>query len=258
MEQPKKQMLVPGAAPAEQGIAAPVSDQIDMIEMAYAMLAKWKLIVGLALLCALLSGVYTFFIATPKYEATASIYVLSPSDSALNISDLQLGAALTKDYIKVFKIWEVHEEVRANLNLSYTYKQMKDMLSVRNESDTRILDITVTSPSPEEAAAMANEYAKVARAYIAETMATDQPNILSVALVPTNPVSPSKTKNILLGFVLGGALSCGYAAVCFLLDDKFKTAEDIMRYAGLTTLAAIPLEDDGYSGQKARRRHETH
>ena len=254
MEQPKKQMNLPGAGAQ----AAPVSDQIDMMEMAYCMLAKWKLIVGLALLCALLSGAYTMFLVTPKYQATSSIYVLSPSDSALNFSDLQLGAALTKDYVKIFKIWEVHEEVRTNLDLPYTYKQMQKMLSVRNESDTRILDITVTSPSPEEAAAMANEYARVARAYIAETMATDPPNILSVALVPANPVSPSKTMNILLGFVLGGALSCGYAAVSFLLDDKFKTAEDIMRYAGLTNLATIPLEDDGHSGQKARRRHETH
>ena len=80
---------------------------------------------------------------------------------------------------------------------------MKNMLSVVNASDTRMLDITVTSPSPTEAAAIANEYAEVASQYIADTMATDKPNIMSTALVPSNPVSPNKTRNIMLGFLLG-------------------------------------------------------
>ena len=70
---------------------------------------------------------------------------------------------------------EVHEAVISNLNLPYSYSQMKNMLSVVNASDTRMLDITVTSPSPTEAAAIANEYAEVASQYIADTMATDKP-----------------------------------------------------------------------------------
>lgn len=67
-----------------------------------------------------------------------------------------------------------------------------------------MLDITVTSPDPQEAADIANEYAQVASQYIADTMATDKPNIMSVALVPSNPVSPNRTRNIMLGFLLGG------------------------------------------------------
>ncbi len=228
---------------------------IDLIELMCRLLASWKLIVCVALTFAVLAGVYTFCVVTPLYQATSTIYVLNRRDSAINMSDLQIGLALTEDYIKVFKMWEVHEEVISNLNLPYSYKEMRTMLSVKNEAGTRMLDITFTSPSAEEAAAVANEYAKVGSQYIMDTMSTDKPNIMSVALVPANPETPNKTKNILLGCLLGVMLACGYVTIQMVMDDKYKTAEDIRRYTGLATLATIPLETKSVgkksSGRKA-------
>lgn len=52
--------------------------------------------------------------------------------------------------------------VISNLNLPYNYEEMRGMLTVTNDADTRMLDITITSPSAEEAAMIANEYADVA------------------------------------------------------------------------------------------------
>ena len=218
------------------------------------LLGNWKLIAGLAVGLAVIMGVYTSFFVTPMYEATSIIYVLSNRDSAINVSDLQLGSELTQDYIKVFHMWEVHEQVISNLGLSYSYSQMQNMLSVSNDTDTRMLDITVTSADPQEAADIANEYAQVASQYIAETMATDAPNIMSVALVPSNPVSPNKTRNILLGFLLGGILAAGIVTVRMLMDDKYKTAEDIRRYTGLATLAVVPVENGSAAKNRKRAR----
>lgn len=230
-----------------------MNDNIDLMELVYRLLASWKLIVCVALVLAVASGVYTVFLVTPMYEATSTIYVLNRSDSAINFSDLQIGTALTQDYIKVFKMWEVHEEVISNLNLPYTYGEMRSMLTITNDSDTRMLDITVTSPNAEETAAVANEYAKVASQYIADTMSTDKPNIMSVALVPSNPVSPNKTRNIMLGFLLGAFIAGGYVTAAFLMDDKYKTAEDIRKYTGLTTLAIVPIEQT--ESKKSSGRH---
>lgn len=228
---------------------------IDLIELTYRLLDRWKLIVCLALVFAIAMGVYTTFFVTPMYQATSTIYVLSRSDSVINMSDLQIGTALTSDYIKVFKMWEVHEMVISNLDLPYSYSTMRGMLSVSNDSGTRMLDITFTSPSAQEAASVANEYAKVASQYIADTMSTDKPNIMSTALVPTNPVSPNKTKNVMLGFILGAMLACGIVTIQMLLDDKYKTAEDIRRYTGLATLAVVPREDESTGkGRKKTKR----
>lgn len=230
--------------------AQPEDTEIDLVELMYRLLGSWKLIGCLALAGALIAGIYTLCFMTPLYESTSTIYVLSRRDSAINMSDLQIGTALTNDYIKVFEMWEVHEEVISDLNLPYTYDEIQDMLTVVNDSNTRMLDITVTSPSAEEAAQIANQYAKVASQYIADTMAMDKPSIMSAALVPTNPVSPNKTLNIMLGFIVGALLAMGIVTVRMIMDDKYKTAEDIRRYTGLVTLAIVPVEESASESRK--------
>ena len=216
---------------------------IDLTDLFYRLAAGWKIIVCAALLCAVIAGIYTVYFVTPMYQATSILYVLSP-ESILNISSLQLGTALTSDYIKVFDMWEVHEAVISNLNLGYTYTQMRENLTVTNSTGTRMLDISFTSPSPAEAAAIANEYAKVASEYIQQTMSTDKPNIMSLALEPANPVSPSRTRNILLGFGLGAVMAVILMTVRFLMDDKIKTSDELRDVTGLVTLAVVPVDEN--------------
>ena len=234
------------------------NETIDLVELFFRLLTAWRLIAAFCLLGVLLAFGITRFLMTPQYKATSTIYVLSRKDSAINMSDLQIGTALTQDYIKVFSMWEVHEEVISNLNLPYSYAYMKKHLSVTNTNNTRMLDIGFTSPDPKEAADVANEYATVASTFIAETMSTDKPNIVSVALTPSNPVSPSLTKNVAIGFLLGAILSASIVFFQMMLDDKIKTAEDIRRYTGLTNLAIVPKEEmqdnTGVSGKKKTRR----
>ena len=231
--------------PKEVNLSQPVeSDEetIDLLELLYALLGKWREIAAATVACALIAAIGVLFFVTPKYQASSTIYVISRKDSAINISDLQIGTALTDDYIQVFHMWEVQEKVISNLDLPYTYNQLDKMLSVTNASNTRMLEITVTSESAQEAADIANEYATVVRDYIAKKMATDKPSIMSTALVPTVPVSPNKTKSILLGALLGFVVSAGVVVVITVLDDTYKTAEDIKKYTGLVTMAVIPLE----------------
>lgn len=237
-------------APAAQRAAEQDEDTIDLLELALGLLEHWKLIAVTAVTGAVLMALYTFFLVTPMYKATATIYVVSRNDSVLNFSDLQVGSELTSDYIKVFEMWEVHEKVISNLDLDYTYNNMASMLSVTNTSDTRMLDITVTNPDPEEAAAIANEYADVGAKYISEKMKTDEPTLMSSARVPENPFSPNKAKNILLGFVVGFVLACGVVVVRILLDDTYKTAEDIRKYAGLVVLASVPMAENAQPKEK--------
>ena len=229
------------------------ADTIDFTELLYHLLARWKSIVCSALVLAILIGAYTIFFITPMYSATSSIYVLNRKDSAINLSDVQIGTALTQDYVKLFSTHEVHEEVIETLGLKYTTRQISKMLKVTNDNGTRVLDITVTSPSPKEAKEIADTYSVVARSRIAKVMDMDEPTVLSDALLPTSPVSPNRTRNILIGFVLGAFIAIAFYTVRFLMDDKYKTADDIRKYTGLNTLAILPDENMDSKERKATR-----
>jgi len=214
---------------------------VDLLALFYRLIDKRKLIVLTALLGTICMAVYSFVLAKPVYEATSKLYVLNSSDSAINLSDLQIGSYLTSDYQEIFTLWEVHEMVLTNLELDYTYDQLDDMVKVSNPSNTRMLDITVSSQNAQEAAAMANEYATVAQRYISDMMRTDAPSLVSQALVPEKPVSPRKTLNLVLGLFAGTMLSVCVLAAQFILDDKIKTAADVTRYLDVPTLAVIPV-----------------
>lgn len=215
--------------------------EIDLMELFYHLLDHWKMIVIFFLVGAIAMGCYTHFMVVPQYQATTKMYVLSSSDSVVNLSDLQLGTYLASDFQEVFETHEVTDTVVERLGLPYTYKQMQDMLSISNPTGTRILHITITSTNPQEAALIANEYFEVASQYVADVMITDKPTMLSSAQVPQNPVSPSMAKNVVLGAMVGFILACGYLVVKFLLDDKVKSADDITKLTGLPILAEVPV-----------------
>lgn len=235
--------------PWPEGLLAEVPEtgaDIDLLELFFRLLERWKIILAGAVAGTIIMSIVSFFLLTPLYQATSKLYVMSSSDSAVNLSDLQIGSYLTSDYKEVFKTWEVHEQVIQNLELPYTYEELEeDILTISNPSDTRILYITATTDDPQLSTNIANEYALVARQYISRTMSTDEPNIMSVALKPAKPVKPNKTLLIILGFVLGGGLMMGIFTVRFIMDDKLKTADDISKYVDIPTLAIVPAGQDG-------------
>ena len=226
--------------------------EIDIVELLLRLADSWKVIVAGAVIGTMLMAIYSFIFATPMYEATSKLYVVSSSDSAINLSDLQIGDKLAADYTEVFNTWEVHEIVRQNLGLDYTREEMEEMVSIKNPSDTRVLYITVTHEDPVLAADMSNEYANVAKQYISMTMLTDEPSDFSKALVPDEPISPRKALNVAIGFTLGVFAACAVIVVQFLLDDKIKTADDIRKFTGLPTLAVIPDNEEAGRDQAER------
>ena len=219
--------------------------EIDLKALLGRLLDKWWIIALSSIICAVIFAIYSFAFARPTYEATAKLYVVSSKDSVINVADFQISNYLAEDYAEVFKNWHVHERVLDKLGLNYTYGQLNDMVSVSNPSGTRILNIKVTSGSPEEAQLMANTYAEVAKEFISVTMETTEPTTFEEALLPANPSSPNKSKNTVIGFMLGFVLSCAVIALLFIMDDYVRTADDVEKYIGLPVLGVMMLQDEG-------------
>jgi len=213
---------------------------VDIVELVYWLVDHFKRILAAMLIGALIMTFYSFVLAKPVYQATSMLYVLNSSDSAINLSDLQIGAYLTSDYQEVFETWEVKEMVLQKLNLDYTYDELDDMLEINNPTNTRMLHITVSSTDPKEAMEMANTYAEVTSKYISETMLTDPPSIMSHALIPEEPMLPRKKLNIFIGALAGAVLMMFILMVQYILDDKLKTTDDVMRYLQVPVLAVVP------------------
>lgn len=216
--------------------------EIDLLELLYALRKKIVVIILSALLGAGIFGAYSFLLAKPVYESTAKIYILSQSTSLTSFADIQISSSLAKDYEEMIFSRPVVQQVIKNLNLDYTYEELKEKLSIENPADTRCLNISCRSNDMQEACDMANEFATVSKRQIADIMDTDEPTIFEKAVVNKDPVKPEKAKNIVIGFLLGLIIACAVVIVRYMMNDSIKNEDDIERYLGLNTLAAIPNE----------------
>lgn len=228
--------------------------KLELFEFFLYVRAKLKFVLIPVALVVVMAFLYCFVFATPMYEATAQLYVVNSKDSAINLSDLQIGSYLTSDYQWIFKTWEVNQQVINNLQLPYSMIEMQDQLEVENPSNTRILLITFASANAKEAADVANEYAVVASQYISDYMLTSKPSIISTALEPLDPARPRKL--LILAF---SAFASAFAAlwclfIVFLCDDKIKTAADISKHMGVEPLAVVPMTRMNHSARKRKVR----
>ena len=224
-------------------------DEIDLGALFYRVLEKVHWIILTALIGAAIAGVLVFKFITPIYEATAKIYIVG-SDTTISLTDLQIGSNLAADYQEVFKNWHVHELVDKRLNLDYSYTKLAGMITITNPQNTHVLYVNVKSPDPQEAKVIADTYAQVAREFIATKMDMREPNIFEEAKLPDRPVTPKKTRDIIIGFVIGALLAMAVIAIKFFSDDRILTSEDITKVGNLATLGMIPLQDFEHNAEE--------
>ncbi len=225
--------------------------EIDLRELVGVVLHWFWLIA----ICAIVAGVIGFavskFAMTPMYDSTTKIIVLSKSnESSLAYSDLQISSQLVNDYPDLIKSRYVLETVIENCGLDEGYGSLYNRVTVSSSTNSRIISITVKDADPYRAKEIADEIREVSAVRITEITDIEAVNMVDEANLPKQPSEPSVTKITLLAFILGGFACAGVVVVRYLLDDTIKTADDIERYLGLSSLGLIP---DGATKGKSRK-----
>lgn len=230
---------------------------LDIKEILMLLWQKAGFILAFTVVTTLLTGLISIYAITPQYSATSKIYILTSSDSMVNLSDLQLGSSLATDYTEVIKIRPVLEKVAKNLKLDITYEELEECVTITNPTDTRILHIKVTYPDPVLAKKLADEVSSVARKQIVEIMHVEEPTVMEEAVIPERQSSPNNLKNICLGFILGLVLSASFVVIVYIMDDTIQNGDDVEKYLGINLLASIPEEggtDNSEKKSKMKRR----
>ncbi len=224
--------------------------EIDLRDLFEYLLQHWLPIVIVMILGAAIAFAYTMFLLTPKYTASSSIYVVSATaNSALDLTDLNMGTSLTNDYKKLVTSRTMLENVLNDTGEEMTVRQLKSMLSVNNETGTRILEFSVTSVDPVQAMRLANSCAAQAILFLPEVMGVKDniPSLIDGAILPTEPSNVSFTKNVAIGLLIGLVIVAGILIIRYMLNDTLSSAEDVEKFLGIMPMAVVPE-----NGQKHR------
>ena len=215
--------------------------EIDLIDLAWALLDKIHYIVLCFLIGAVIMNAYSYFLVRPTYKSTAKMYVVSASkNSVVDLDALNIGTSLTADYEQLMLSYPVLEQVINKLNLDMDSDTLAKMITLENPTDTRILNINVVSTDPKSARDIANTLMDVSVDYLPKTMSTNAPNVAQKAKLADHKDGPSYTKYTMIGALAGAFLYCMYLVVKYLMDDTIYTADDMEKYFDIVPLAVIP------------------
>lgn len=234
-------------------------DEIDLGELFLYLKSKIVLIIIVFLAGIIGAGLITQFLITPKYTATTKLYIVSASGkNIVNLEDLNLGTKLSADYKELLKTRPICMEVINELGLDYTYGELRNMVSIEEVDNTRILVITVTSTEPKEAKDIANSLADKAITYLPKLMEITAPNVAEEAIEPLVQSSPSLAKNAVLGGLLALIAVVGILTVLFVMDDTVKSSEDVEKLIGVMPLTIIPesVEQEKHGHRRKEYRYE--
>ena len=217
--------------------------EIDIMQILMMLLSKiWILIVsGIAV--AIIAFSITELAITPLYQSSIKLYIINRQNgSTTTLSDIQSSTQL------------VQEQVIRNLDLDMEADDLVSKIKCEIESDSRVLQVTVTDPDPERAKEIVDAVADISAKQITSVMQIDGVNVIEYGRVATSPSSPNVKKNTVLGAAVGVVLAIAVLVVKFLLDDTIKSSEDVERYLGITNLSLIPLTEEEYNGHSSSKK----
>ena len=225
--------------------------EIDLLEVIGVLLRYWWVIIGTGIIFGAVALAFTKFAIVPQYRSVTKMYVLNrQSEDMLTNADLQAASLLTKDYAELIKSRTVAEAVCDEMHLNLTPEELSSKISVSTPSDARVISIAVIDPSPEMARDLANEVRNKAAQHIQMVMNTEAVNVVDMANLPTSKYSPSLRKNGMMAGMVGVVLAGAIILLRYMLNDTVKTAEDVERYLGLSTLGSIPVTKSASSRKK--------
>ena len=230
-----------------------------------ALLNRIWLISLVSVLSAVLIFAGTFFFITPKYESSAMFYVnnsnLSLGNTSLSITsgDLSTSRNLVDSYIVLLNTRETLVDVIDYAGVSYTYNELREMITAAAVNETEIFQVTVTSPDPQEAERIASAIAYILPKRISTIIDGTSARVADAAIAPSAPSSPSYVVNTLVGFLLGFLVTIGIIALREIVDTTIREEKDISQTCKHPILASVPDmtiagKSSGYQADSAKRK----
>lgn len=197
-------------------------------------------IILIPLLVTVAAGAYLFTTYVPVYTAQAKLYILLDyTDSTGTIRyDVSTSTSFANDYKELIQMPEVLAETASRLGMSELPEDLE--INVAAVSNTRILNVDVTSITPELSMNVANTISGVFCEYVSSLTKSDS---ISVASDAQLPIEPSNASNPIkyTAFACLGTLALVIFAVLALamMNTRVTSDMDIETQLDLGVLARV-------------------
>lgn len=220
---------------------------LDLRNFIYIIRKRVRFILLITLISTVISGVLSFYVIKPTYEASATIVIGkaidNPNDKLkYEYYDVIMFQNLIKTYAEIAKSTAVAENASARLK-SISAKDILDSLKVTPKTGTQLIEFKAQESDSERAYLILNAVCKSfieegERVYPGQSI-----RVMDEVKITEEPIKPKKLLNITMAFFIGFFASIGLTFLLEYLDNTIKTEKDINEYLDLPIIGIIPKED---------------
>ncbi|MFE3976617.1 MULTISPECIES: YveK family protein [unclassified Peribacillus] len=203
---------------------------------------RWKLIMLLTLIAALISGSISYFLLTPVYQSSTQILVnQKQSENQLDSTQIRSNIDMINTYSVIIKSPAILEKVIDELELDQSVDQLSGKITINSQENSQVFSLTVQDTNPAKAVEIANTVSSIFQKEIKDIMNVDNVSILAKAEIKENPapVKPNPLLNIAIAVVVGLMAGIGLAFLLEYMDNTIKDEDDIEKLLELPILGSI-------------------
>lgn len=205
-----------------------------------------KIIIIITLGSVVITGIFSFYVIKPVYEAKTSI-IIGPAPGKAdnqdsNSSDIYLYQKLMKTYSAIASSQLIGSKTAEKLNNGVTKEQILQNINVSFEEDTLILNIKYQGRYPEEVTKTLNTLSECIIEEAQKVYPTDNIKVIDREEVSSYLVRPNKNLNLSLSFFLGLMISFFVVILLEYLDNTIKSEKDIKKCVNASIIGTIPKD----------------
>ena len=218
---------------------------ISISEIIDAVKKRWKIIALTTVLATLVSGIFSFFVISPTYEASTKIFIgkEGAESEGYNSSDVSMYQNLIKTYSELIKTKDLVNKAIDNSEYDLSVNSVLNGITVNTLTGTQILQISYQSKSPSIAKNMLESITNEFITKAEELVPNGNVKILESVELPKNPVAPNKKMYIAIAFILGMMVGFGIVFLLEYLDNTYKNKEQLEKDLDIPVLGVIPMSD---------------
>ena len=219
-----------------------MEEAIDLSKYFFVLKKKMWLICLSAIVCGGISGLVSFYILEPVYEANTSLIVNKEikKTQITTTDDLNYVQKLAITYGEIIKSRTVITSTIEKLKLDMTYEELEKIISVSNVSDTQIIKISIEHKNPVLATKICNTIPEIFTKEVQRISKASGVEVIDKAIVPEEPIKPNKIMNIAIAMLLGVMVSVFVICLTEALNTSIKEPKDIEEKLGIPVFGVLP------------------
>lgn len=232
-------------------------DEIDLVDLVFTLLRRWKLIV-LTAVPVIILGIFFAMTRPNLYEAETTLIISNNATTGITLDsgDLSVNQKLVVTYSEIAKSRDVMSRVIKKYDLQEDIKQLAKKINVTPVPDTELIRLTYVNKDPKLAEAVTNELASEFIKKVGQVMRIRNINVVEKATEPIEPLPKKRALIILASIVLGIMVGSAFVFVIEMIHSKVRKPSDMEKILGVKMLGMIPevpMEEEGEDSHESEK-----